>query len=251
MRELVVGLLLACLVAACSEAPAPSLRGRWEAEDLKIQSLALPSGPEFEVQETSVFLPGGNISLPFNSLEQKKGQATLRFPLGLGWTFFFEGPDRIYADVPFLGKVYYKRSTSGLLSAGNTAKPQPGPSIPVPVPTAQPVPPSQAAVAPSPQAHPGSELLRKAGTLIADRQFGEAEATLQQAELSGAPRGDLLLEMAALSSARDNQDDAVRQVSAALSAGLPFSRVQSDSRLEQVRDDVRYRALAGRFSNAP
>ena len=210
---------VAAVLAACSK-PAPSIVGRWKSEGLRIDSLVVPLGPELLISERELFMPGMETRVPLAAIELGTNEATLKTWVGVGWTFYFESADRIYADVPFAGRLYYRRAVD----------------VPQPVPA--PVPPSAAQTEPIAAAR---------ARMFAGDVTG-AQVLLDRAEASAGRTPELLLERAALANLRSERDEALRLLDAALRRGLgPLRRIEDDARLASLRSDVRYGALLARY----
>jgi hypothetical protein len=166
-------LVAASLLGACTNEPKPSLLGAWEAEEVRIQSLVMPAGPDFEVTASEVRLAAGTVSMPLQTMEATGREVTLRFPMGLGWTFHFEGPDRLFMDVPFAGKVYYRRKAASLVAT------QVVPAQPAPAPPSARPPAATAAVATA--TVPGADRLLEQAALLVQ---SDSEAALRLLDAS-------------------------------------------------------------------
>lgn len=101
-----------------------------------MQSALIPIGPDLTITEAEVQAPSANLRVPVSRFEATEGRVTVHFPVGLGWTFFFESPDRMYIDVPFLGKVSYRRQ-GPVAAAVPPAAAVPAPSMPSPAAPSQ------------------------------------------------------------------------------------------------------------------
>ncbi len=105
-----------------------SIQGQWKAERYELASFKLPVGPGITIKERE-FETFGQV-VPIASVESTGSKVILNVPTGLGvevgLTFIFEGKDRMYFDVPFVGKLYYNRtpdSPSQIASEKPTVKP--------------------------------------------------------------------------------------------------------------------------------
>lgn len=101
-----LGLLIGC------EKPVRqvSILGHWQAERYDLGGISLPVGPEISVTPTS--LRAWENELPIMSIEADETTAVLNTSIGIGLKFIFDSPDRMFFDVPFIGKVYYRRVSS-------------------------------------------------------------------------------------------------------------------------------------------
>ena len=108
-------LLLALLVAftlglsGCAKEDGSKILGHWRAERFKLMSLNIPIGPEFVVTKDELVALETDLHIPIKSISQNGNEIVLNVPVGLGLSFYFDGPDRMYFDVPFAGKIYYQR----------------------------------------------------------------------------------------------------------------------------------------------
>lgn len=227
-RRALGGLLsLAMLLAACSPEPAPSIDGHWKAEDLRVQSLVLPIGPELLISERDITVPSLATTLQYEERVLEGNAITLRFALGPGLTFHLESRDRMFIDVPFVGKVFYRRigdvaprvptsntSAPKAMSGASSIDPQAANSLP---PDKTEIPTAGASLGtPPPQA-----------TDTGRRNLDAAFAALQQ----GDP------------------DTAIRVLDQALSSGhIAVGDLAADPRWHSLAGDIRFKALLVRHN---
>lgn len=105
-------LLVAVLItlAACGKEDNSALiLGRWRADRLQVQSISLPMGPEFVVTSQELTSAQGDVRIPISSLQSEGKTVTLAAPFGIGLSFYFENTDRIYFEMPLVGRVYFQR----------------------------------------------------------------------------------------------------------------------------------------------
>ena len=106
-----LGFALAMLLVACGKEDGERILGHWRAEQMQLQGLGVPMGPEFVVSPSELRSPDGAIHIPLSSISAEGETVTLNLPLGLGLTFKFESKDRISFEMPlFAGRrIYYQR----------------------------------------------------------------------------------------------------------------------------------------------
>lgn len=221
------------LLFGCTKQPAANIIGHWKAEDTQIQSLVISLGPDLEISERELVATGPDLRLAIEKIVAAPSEVTLKTAAGFGWTFFFDGADRMYADIPLVGKIYYRRVAAN--------------SRPADAPAAQPS--SRGASSSLPIAPQGPQTLVKAARLrMASGNYAEAQEQLAQAEQTYGRTPDILREYAALSSLASRPDDAVRLLDESLRAGFrPVQAIEDDPRFAAVRPDVRYRAVLDRY----
>lgn len=105
-----LGVVLVMLLSACSKPDGKRILGHWRAEQLQLQGVRVPMGPEFVVDSNELRSLDGGIGIPLSSISEAENAITLNIPLGLGLTFRIEGDDRISFELPLVGeKIYYRR----------------------------------------------------------------------------------------------------------------------------------------------
>lgn len=75
-------------------------------------SLKIPIGPEFLITKDELVNFETDLHIPIKSISQNGNEFVINFPVGIGLSFYFDGPDRMYFDIPFAGKIYYQRKLS-------------------------------------------------------------------------------------------------------------------------------------------
>lgn len=96
-------------VSGCAKEDGSKILGHWRAERIKLMSLNIAIGPEFVITKDELISLETDLHIPIESISQKGNEIVLNVPLGLGLSFYFDGPDRMYFDVPLAGKIYYQR----------------------------------------------------------------------------------------------------------------------------------------------
>jgi len=99
-------------LSGCAKEDGSKILGHWRAERVKLMSLNIPIGPEFVITKDELVALETDLHIPIKSISQNGNEVVLNVPVGLGLSFYFDGPDRMYFDVPFAGKIYYQRKLS-------------------------------------------------------------------------------------------------------------------------------------------
>ena len=99
-------------LSGCAKEDGSKILGHWRAERFKLMSLNIPIGPEFVITKDELVALETDLHIPIKSISQNGNEFILNVPVGLGLSFYFDGPDRMYLDVPFAGKIYYQRKLS-------------------------------------------------------------------------------------------------------------------------------------------
>ncbi len=260
-RSLACALLLATLLTACGRDDGQRILGHWRADRLQVQSISLPMGPEFVVTPRELMSAEGDIRIPISSIEADGDVVTLGAPFGIGLSFYFEGADRIYFDVPLAGRVYFQRVADAVqparanpapapLAAAPAARPAPAPAAPPPA-VATPTPaasvPQPAAEAPARGAST-VDLIRQAEHKIAANALAEAEALLLEASRQYGDDPMIDYSLAVLHMRRGDPDSAVRKLRDAFQNGFrDFALLEAATDLAALRSDPRYNALVTRY----
>jgi hypothetical protein len=214
-----VAITMLVTATGCSKFSVPEVIGNWEAEDVRAHSLTLSIGPRLEISATEVYMPGLEVRLPIRAIEREnRNEVTLRFPL-VGWTVYFDSSDRMYMDVPFTGRLYYRRVTEVYTTAVASQAPSTAPAG-VKAEALASAPSRAPAVVPAPS------------TAVVPAAAGSPQA----------------LEQASAFALQGDADGALRLLSGALQADtLTWAQIEGESRLTSLRQDVRYQALMGRY----
>lgn len=226
--------------AACSKFASPSILGHWRAERVQVFSAQIPVGPEIVVSETEIASPGTDISMPVHGFEAKSGQITVDLDYGIGVTFYFDGPDRIFLKVPIVGKVYYRRvaDDAALASAAS--------SVSV---AARPLSASQAAPAAAVRAtgnHPGASVVGEYTALATQRVRGGAQPASEPGEPDGQSASEY--QMASTAAKQGQSDAAIEHLNNAFKAGFrDVARLDSAPEFGLLGNDIRYQALVARY----
>jgi len=104
-----LALLAASALVACGQSDSKRILGHWRAERFQAEGISVPTGPEFEVTAHALRSLDGNVEIPISSIVAKGDDVTLEGPLSLGLSFHFEDANRISLELPFVGKLYYRR----------------------------------------------------------------------------------------------------------------------------------------------
>lgn len=97
------------IVCGCSKSVGPSIIGHWHAERVAFDSVQLPVGLDIVVSSTQIVSPDTGASLPIKGIAGKTDAVTIDLSYGVGLTFYFDGPDRMYLKIPLVGPIYYRR----------------------------------------------------------------------------------------------------------------------------------------------
>lgn len=244
LRLLVAAVLVPpALLAACSRQSDVSLIGHWHAERVSLYSAKLPVGPDLVVKEDRISNPSTGIDLPIKNIERKGDEATVDFKYGLGVTFYFDDPDRLHINVPLIGNVYYRRVNDAVPTSAIQAASAPSPVTEA----AQSASPASRVIAPVVARHP----VNAAPAVVPATMHAPAEHSSSANPFSPDQpvQGADFDYQKALAAARSGQQDQVFDyLSAAFRAGFrDFGRLDSAPELADLRSDVRYRALVGRY----
>ncbi|WP_420997271.1 hypothetical protein ACKI2N_033320 [Cupriavidus sp. 30B13] len=219
-------MLAAGLLMACSEPDGNRILGRWRAERFVAQGISMPMGPEFEVTPNAVRSPGGDVDVPISAITAKGNDVTLEGPMSLGLEFHFENANRISLDLPFVGKVYYRRVAQAAQVAGAPANPgvsaqrQSVPLAGDPLPSRLPVAPTVAFAPKAP-----------------------ASAAAAQ-----TPDGMDDYRRAVVAMRQGDPDGAVRSLHASFQHGFrQFDLIDGSGELGALKSDPRYQALIARY----
>jgi hypothetical protein len=219
-------MLAAGLLMACSKPDGNRILGHWRAERFVAQGISVPMGPEFEVTPNAVRSPGGDIEIPISAITAKGNDVTLEGPMSLGLAFHFEDANRISLDLPFVGKLYYRRVAQAAQVAAaptNPIVPAQRQSVPVasdPLPSRPPAPPTVA---------------------VAPKVPASAAAT-------PTPDGMDDYRRAVVAMRQGDPDGAVRSLHASFQHGFrQFDLIDRSTELGALKSDPRYQALMARY----
>jgi hypothetical protein len=233
------------LVTACSKQAAPSILGHWQAERVSVFSAQLPIGPDIVVSEHAISSPDAGVGLTVKGIERNGDEATVDLAYGVGLSFYFDGPDRMYLKVPLVGPVYYRRVTQDVV-ASSSAQPAAASTSPsADDPVRNGVVASAARVVPVDKQ---VSLLEQGEQVMRSGQYGRAEELLTKAgeNLSTHPAVDY--DLASLAARKGDADEAIRHLNDAFKAGFrKFSRLESAPEFASLRLDVRYQALVAHY----
>ncbi|MGO4330540.1 hypothetical protein AB4Z48_31855 [Cupriavidus sp. 2TAF22] len=225
--------LAAGLLMACGKPDGNRILGHWRAERFIAQGISVPMGPEFEVTLHAVRSPDGDIEIPISAITAKGDEVTLEGPMSLALSFHFEDANRISVDLPFVGKLYYRRVALTPHAAATASAPvshalvaaQRQSSVPVassPLDSQQPTPP----------------------TVTRSPQTSSAQATVATPTPDGMD--DYRRAVAALR--QGDADSAVRSLHASFQHGFrQFDLIDASTELSALKSDPRYQALMARY----
>jgi hypothetical protein len=214
LLRLLLTLLGAGLLIACSKPDSERIFGHWRAERLQLQGLSVPMGPEFVVSQTELRSMAGDIRIPISSVIADGDAVILDMPLGLGLRFQFDGADRVAFDMPLVGKLYYRRVSDAVQVAQPPVIAPPVVSAPVATP----------AVAHTPRIPPlETELPQRDDPML---DYSRCIALMRQGDADGAVR-----------SLRDAFQHGFRD----------FALLERTPDLAPLKNDPRYIALVTRY----
>ena len=101
-------IVLGLALAGCAKEDGSRIVGKWRAERFEMMSFKLPVGPELEITRNELST-GSEVSIPISAITQVGDNVTLETTGSIGLTFHFVEPDRMYFELPVVGRVYYRR----------------------------------------------------------------------------------------------------------------------------------------------
>jgi hypothetical protein len=258
----VLGVALTALsLVGCSKPDGPSIVGHWRAERVQVLSAHLPIGPDFMVSEHELASPDAEVRIPIEAIETKRNEAIVDFAYGVGLSFYFDGPDRMYVEVPLAGKLYYRRikdgSGSGSVTQAATASraastpPAMNSAPTAAINTAMSKQPTLAGASTGTrvQAEPTYKTTIKQGELsMSQGQLSNAETLLMQASAEPAAHPAVDYDLALLKIREADPDAAIRHLGDAFARGFRgFDIIDRDRSFDAIRSDVRFTALVSRY----
>lgn len=252
-RGAALAVLASIAATACSKHERPEILGHWRAERWQLYSVGLPVGPDIVIREHAISSPGASASIPLKGISRSDDSALLDLPYGVGVSFYFDGPDRMYLKVPLIGRVYYRRVADGdaVVSAGTPAATAAAPTAPGSAAAGAIVP---AAAGPSSGAADAGTptdyrvLLQRAEAAMRSGEDGEAQRGLEQAAASPFSHPAVDYDFAVLAARAGDTEAAISRLSDAFRQGFrQFDRVDSAREFDAMRTDVRFRALVDRY----
>lgn len=245
------------LAAGCSKSDGASVLGHWRAERMQVYSVKLPLGPDVVISKDAIASPGVDARIPLDGIERKGDEAVLDTSYGIGISLYFVSPDRLYLNVPIIGKVYYRRVSDHAAekSEAETTKAQPavpvvasaGPSVVTPM--ARPAEAVKvAAVASVASNDPEQGLMQQAEAALRAGADEQAEKLLFQAKASPSAHPLVDYDLAVLAAKRSDADGAINDLNQAFKHGYrQFAALDATPEFEALRQDVRYQALVARY----
>jgi hypothetical protein len=209
--------VLALALAACAKEDGGRIVGTWRAERLEVMSLKLPVGPELRISREAL-TTAGDVKIPIAGITQDGDEVTLDTDAMVGMTFYFVEADRMYLDVPLLGRVYYRRVTDTAAGTNPGVRQDPA-AEPAPANARQPILPSQAPAVPP---------VREAVAPPRHPDYTQALVLLRE--------GD--------------RDGAVRSLNSAFRNGFhDLELLAKTPEFDALASDPRYQALLARYAN--
>lgn len=208
-------------LAGCAREDGNRIIGKWRAERMEVMSLKLPLGPHIEITREAL-TAGPGIAIPIVGITQDGDEVTLETDALIGMTFRFVDADRIYFELPVVGRLYYLREPDQSTGAASAA-------APVPVAASNPVVASPAPAAPAPVARVA------------------VEASVPQAQAVEAVQDQDVAHALVLLGQGDH-DNAVRSLHTAFSQGFRDTALLARTpAFDVLKGDVRYQALLARY----
>ncbi|MGV7240348.1 TPR end-of-group domain-containing protein [Caballeronia sp. M23-90] len=202
--------------------------------------------------------PDAEVQIPIAGIESKRNEAIVDFAYGVGLSFYFDGPDRMYVQVPLAGKLYYRRvkdeAGSGVVAhlvipsrvADAPAVVSHPPTVPVETNSSS-QPPREPRE--SEKAEPPYKIAIKQGELSMARGNLEAAGTYfasASADQDAHPMIDY--DFALLKLRQGDQDAAIRHLGDAFAKGFRgFDVIAQDASFDPIKSDVRFNALVSRY----
>ncbi|RFP11309.1 MULTISPECIES: hypothetical protein [unclassified Duganella] len=212
-------IVLGLVLAGCAKEDGSGIIGKWRAERVEVMSLKLPLGPEFEITPTKVAV-GDEFSIPIASITQHGNQVTLDTDSLIGMTFYFVEPDRMYLELPIMGRIYYQRVKGLAIATATSAHAKAAP--PEATPTVISAPP--ALLRPSAVEQPAAAGANEPGY---SQDYAQARSLVKQGDLDGA----------------------VRSLNDAFKHGFRDIAQLNDTReFDVLKSDVRYQVLIERYA---
>lgn len=248
-RKVAASLMLSLLASACSRSDPPSVLGHWRAERVSVYSVQLPVGPEIVISKTAIVSPETGASIPVQNIERKGEAATIDMPLGIGLKFYFDGPDRMYLQVPLIGKVYYRRVADPAAAADGAQEKKPAdlskPSgsvqrIAAAVREPLPVPADQSA-------QPGDGSTEAFGNESTSSPQRAVEASSTGGE-SKSDAGSAEYRLALTAANAGYVEAALDHLRKSFGSGFKaFDKLDQAPEMDKLRNDVRYQALVAHY----
>jgi hypothetical protein len=244
--------------AGCSKTDGPSIVGHWRAERVQVLSAHLPIGPDFVVSEHELASPDAEVRIPIAAIETKRNEAIVDFAYGVGLSFYFDGPDRMYVEVPLAGKLYYRRikDASGSGVVAQTAAATPPATVAAPAVSLAPAAGAGTAVSENPTPPDGSgkseptykAAIKRGELSLSQGQFAAAEDSLVQASREPAAHPTVDYDLALLKIRQADPDAAIRHLGDAFARGFRgFDMIDKDPSFETIKSDIRFTALVSRY----
>lgn len=144
--------VLGLALAGCAKEDGSRIVGRWHAERFEVMSLKLPVGPKLEITRKELST-GSEVRIPIAAITQDGDEVTLETDGAIGLTFVFVESDRMYFELPVVGRIYYRRinPSAVAVAASAIANDDVGRKMVIVPPTLVAAPRAQAAQPPLPE----------------------------------------------------------------------------------------------------
>lgn len=191
-RRALRGCLLAALGAAalagCARQDGSAVLGRWHAERFDLMGLKLPIAPDITISRDKLVMEGSE--LPIAAITQDGDEVVLDTTGGIGLTLHVVDQDRMYVQLPFVDRIYFRR-----VKTAAPAPAQPALAQARPASSAPPAPAATPERPPAPVAAPAPAYAQAYDAALQAARRGERDAALRhlhQAVGQGFDRADLL-----------------------------------------------------------
>jgi hypothetical protein len=213
-------IVLGLVLVGCAKEDGSRILGKWRAERFEVFSLKLPVGPELAITQDELST-ASNVSIPINAIMQDGEEVTLETDSLIGMTFHFVEPDRMYFELPIIGRIYYQRVNGPAVAAAVVAAPEgAAAAAPVAVASGQPARLVEPTVAP--QSAPPANLEQAYA-----EDYAQALALARQGDSAGA----------------------VRSLFDAFTHGFrDVSLLNKTPEFDSLKTDIRYQALLARYA---
>ncbi|WP_152038167.1 hypothetical protein [Paraburkholderia hospita] len=202
-------------------------------------SLQLPVGPDIVVSANEILSPDTGASVQVKGIETKGDTTTVDVSYGIGFKFFFDGPDRMYLKVPVIGRIYYRRVKEPAYASR-------------PVAASSVVAAASRQEMASPVANPASSGLISPAAQFESNSSGTVgqpvvRVTTIPEKTTDGPGVDQY-DRALRAAGQGNLEVAIDDLDSAFKAGFRgFALLDTAPEITDLRKDVRYQALVARY----
>jgi hypothetical protein len=210
-------IVLGLALAGCAKEDGNRIIGKWQAERLEVMSLKVLLGPHIEITRDAL-MAGPGLAIPIVDITQDGDEVTLETDALIGMTFYFVEADRMYFDLPVVGRMYYRRAPDQLIASAT-------------VPSSAGLP----AVANAPPVTPPET------TPVAAQALPHVQHDTESVQDRNVARALVLLK-------QGDNDEAVRALHEAFTLGFRDTAFLANTpAFDVLKDDVRYQALLARY----